>query len=136
MPGVRVTIDLDPLVRAGGLIDRNLERRSERVVSRAKVLCPVYFGRLRDSIHARRERDLLWEVIADTDYALYVHEGTGPAVGNASYFPPPQKLERWARLHGFPPGGGFLVARAISERGTEARPFLLDALPAALEGAA
>lgn len=126
MSSARVVIDLSQLVRSGGSVDRDLERRAIRVSTKARALCPVHFGRLRASIHQRKVRDLIWEVVADANYAIYVHEGTRP------HFPPPQKLERWARLHGFPPGGGFLVARAISEEGTEGRPFLSDALPEAL----
>lgn len=126
MSSARVVIDLSQLSRSGGSVDRDLERRAIRVSTKARVFCPVHFGRLRASIHQRKVRELLWEVVADANYAIYVHDGTRP------HFPPPQKLERWARLHGFPPGGGFLVARAISEEGTEGRPFLTDALPEAL----
>ncbi len=54
-------------------------------------------------------------------YGLYVELGT------KKHFPPVQPLEEWAHRHGMEEGAGFLIARAISRRGTQARPFLLPA---------
>jgi len=51
-------------------------------------------------------------------YAMFVHEGTKP------HFPPIDAIEPWARKHGIP---AFLVARAISQKGTKAHPFYKDA---------
>lgn len=47
-------------------------------------------------------------------YAIYVHEGT------KAHFPPVSAIAPWAGRHGIPP---FLVARKISEKGTEGVPF-------------
>lgn len=52
---------------------------------------------------------------ADTEYALYVHEGTKP------HFPPREYLEPWANKHGIPV---FLVQMAIAKKGTKANKFL------------
>ena len=44
------------------------------------------------------------------------------------HFPPSDALERWASRHGFGPGGGFVVARAIGRRGgLKPREFLTGA---------
>jgi HK97 gp10 family phage protein len=85
-----------------------------------KQRAPVDTGRLRASIFTRSGA-LFTTVSTNVNYAAYVHEGTSP------HFPPPGALEGWARKHGFGKGGGFLVVRAISRRGTRARPFLREA---------
>ncbi len=51
--------------------------------------------------------------------------------GHAPYWPPPTALEGWAAAHGFGPGGGFLVARAISRRGIAAKHYMRDGVAAA-----
>jgi hypothetical protein len=52
-------------------------------------------------------------------YAIFVHEGTRP------HFPPLHAIERWANRHGINP---YLVARAISKKGTKGIPFYDDAV--------
>lgn len=58
------------------------------------------------------------ELVADTNYAVFVHEGTRP------HFPPFYAIDPWARRHGIPT---FLVQRAIARKGTKANPFMKDA---------
>jgi hypothetical protein len=59
--------------------------------------------------------------------------GTGlksedPTASKKRHWPPSAALEPWARAHGYGPGGGFLVARAIGRRGgLEPRRFLRNA---------
>ena len=85
---------------------------------------PVSEGRLKNSIRI----DLIplrGSLGFTADYATYVHEGTRP------HWPPfgaGSSLERWSRLHGIIP---FLVARAISVRGTKAQPFLKEGVEGA-----
>ena len=60
-------------------------------------------------------------------YGQYVAEGTRP------HFPPPRALERWVRLKlGVPQDEvrsvAFLIARKISQTGTEANPFHIRGL--------
>lgn len=110
-----------------GPVAKDLQRRVLRVHGRAARLCPVDTGRLRSSIRwtiGQDNRGLVGIVGTDVHYAPYVHNGTRP------HFPPPGAMQPWARRHGFPPGaaGAFLVARAISRRGTKPRPFLARAL--------
>ncbi len=80
---------------------------------------PVSEGRLRNSI--KIELNPLQGSLGFTaNYATYVHEGTRP------HWPPfheGSSLARWSRLHGIIP---FLVARAISLRGTRSQPFLKE----------
>lgn len=60
-------------------------------------------------------------------YALYVHEGIGPAVGRPAFQPSRlmvEALEEWGRRHGFPRGSGFMIARAIGRRGFTGRKYL------------
>jgi hypothetical protein len=61
------------------------------------------------------------EIGPDAPYGEYVELGTRP------HFPPVDPLEKWAHRHGMD-GAGYLIARAISRRGTQPRPFLYPAL--------
>lgn len=49
---------------------------AEEVAEEARRLCPVDSGHLRSKIKVRKY-GLGWVVMADTEYAIYVHEGTG-----------------------------------------------------------
>ncbi len=85
----------------------------------AKGRCPVDTGRLRSSIRATFYADgLAAEVGTDVEYAPHVEFGTRP------HFPPPGALAGWGRRHKI---SEFPVARAISQRGTAAHPFLFPA---------
>jgi HK97 gp10 family phage protein len=111
---------------ASALVPDELERAMTSAVTEirgeAMRLVPVDTGNLR--------RSLTHEVVAggqtvtgrvgtNAPYGRYVEEGTRP------HFPPVAALAGWARRHGAEP---FVVARAISRRGTRARPYLKPAL--------
>jgi hypothetical protein len=82
-------------------------------------LVPVSEGKLRGSIFT--EFGVLKGVLGfNSDYAVYVHEGTRP---HFPPFGPGTSVNRWSSLHGINP---FLVARAISIRGTKPQPFLKE----------
>lgn len=86
---------------------------------------PVSEGRLRSSYRIAL-RPLMGIIGPTAKYGIFVHEGTRP------HWPPfgeGTPLNRWAHLHGIEP---FLVARAISRKGTKARPFLKEGVKAAL----
>lgn len=105
MASVRVAIDVASLLRQGGMVDTDIERRSVLVESRARVLAPVDRGRLRASIsHRRGDEPMVWEVVADVVYASWIHDG-----------------ER------FDPRAGRVVYVIVG-----ARPFLVDALAVAV----
>lgn len=108
---------------------RFFDRSTIAVQGEARQRAPVDRGRLRNSIATEVDRSQIprWGRIGtNLEYSIYVHEGTRP------HFPPPSAIEPWARRHGFGPGGGFLVARAIAQRGTQARPFLRDGFEASV----
>lgn len=86
----------------------------------AKRFAPADIGRLRSSITHQVDKAQmpLWgKVGVNVSYAPYMEYGTKP------HFPPPEALEDWAQRHGFPPGGGFLVARAIARHGLRPRDY-------------
>lgn len=84
----------------------------------ARIATPVDTGRLRASItpEVRAEgQDVIGVVGSNVVYAPYVEMGTRP------HWPPRNALEVWASRHGI---DVFLVARAISIRGTPAHRML------------
>ena len=79
---------------------------------------PVDTGRLRSSIAVRLQDEGLTAIVgSNVQYAPHVEFGTRP------HWPPMSAMQPWASRHGFPAGkkGAFLVARAISRKGTRAR---------------
>ncbi len=91
---------------------------SVAVAGEVRERTPVNTGRLRNSITNevdRRRVPLFAKVGTNVSYARFVEEGSRP------HWPPLSALQPWARRHGFPAGraGAFLVARAISRRGTK-----------------
>jgi hypothetical protein len=121
----------------------------EQVRNSAKMKTPVHFGHLRRSMASEVDTAQLpmWAKIGtNVPYAKPVEYGTGllseaPDSKRRRYFPPPEALQRWAELHGFPrrspggyPVGGFLVARAIYRRGgTHPKRMLRDGLKDSFE---
>ena len=71
-------------------------------------------SRLADAIRTVPIGNFTGKITAQTQYAIYVHEGTGP------HWPPLDAVEPWARRHGIP---AFVVARSIAAKGTKANPF-------------
>lgn len=118
-----------------------LYREGERVMTRSKrEFVPVDMGVLRSSGHVQAPKaDALGVVVmlgyggAAQRYALYVHEGTGPAVGRPPFTPPPEALRGWARRHGIPEDALYPLARAIGRRGLRPLKYLekplLEAAP-------
>jgi hypothetical protein len=114
--GERNRIVLSPT----GPVARDLARRAERVVSRAKVLCPVDTGRLRASIVSTRPAPkgtgLSVKIGAgrvvgtNVEYALAVHEGAaGPGA--------PRSWRIAASRGGGPPARRFLTNALPAMRG-------------------
>jgi hypothetical protein len=72
------------------------------------------------------------KVICSTNYARYIEEGTGPAVGHSRYFPPPGVLINWLmRKLGKSEDEArkveYVIRRGIYQHGTEPQPFLKPA---------
>lgn len=101
-------------------INRAVKKSVILIQGEARRNAPVDTGLLRSRIETRRfESKLEGQVFNRLSYALSVHEGTRP------HFPPIDALRGWSRRHGIEP---FLVARAISRRGTRATKFLSKAV--------
>jgi len=102
-------------------VKKQVNRAALAVQKGARERCPVDTGRLRSSIRVTfvdRMVRLTAEVGTTVEYAPYVEYGTRP------HALPSGALTGWARRHGIP---AYLVARAISQRGTPPRPFLYPA---------
>lgn len=97
-------------------------RDSTLIVTRAATqLAPVDTGRLRASItpDVQVQGDIVLGIVgSNVTYAPYIEYGTRP------HFPPVGALEVWASRHGME---AYVVARAISRRGTKAQAFLMPA---------
>ena len=95
-----------------------LNTTMESLATDVKLDTPVDTGVLRASIFGRIWREpgnrFMGEVASgkQVPYAIFVEEDTKP------HFPPVAALEGWARRHNV---SAFLVARAISRRGTKGR---------------
>lgn len=66
-------------------------------------------------------------------YAVFLHEGTGPAVGRPAFFPPVQPIAEWADRKGIPIDP-FVLARSIGRKGLTPRKFLERPLFEAVPG--
>lgn len=99
-----------------GPVQAFMRRTTERVADEARRRAPVQTGRLRSSIVVHRGALGSWEVSAETDYALVVHEGR-------------KKKNRTTVRRG---RGGMRVAvrrrSNSSGKGATGQPFLRDAL--------
>lgn len=106
----------------GGLVHRNLRRRTERVVNRVRQLAP---GSMGEGIvwHIEGHGRDLSAVITSTHHATaYVINGTRPHLIR------PVR----ARALRFTVGGRVVFAKLVNHPGTQADDFLNKALPTAL----
>lgn len=114
---------LAALFEAGGMVWVHMAGLTVRATSLAKLYAPVRSGRLRGSITgitvsgAPLTVDAV--VGADTDYALYVHEGTKPRVIE------PKNGHSYVT---FFVGGRKYTANKVNFPGTKAHPFLRRAM--------
>lgn len=119
-----------------------LFQEANKIMAKSKPLVPVFHGALRSSGHVqlpRRTASGDIEVVlgyggAASDYAVFVHEGTGPAVGRPRYWPPIEPLKDWARKKLGDERLGYAVQRKIHAKGTEGKKFLEIPFNAALPG--
>lgn len=99
-----------------------LGRSANEIANDARRFAPANTGSLAGSIKTQTRGIAKYRVLVNSDYGLYVHEGTDP------HFPPWQEntaLADWANDKGIPP---FLVAKSIAEHGTDAQPFLKESV--------
>ena len=105
----------------GGQTWRWARQRRARVERIAKMNVRSRTGELSRSIYGYYEpgppNQIIMEVHAETDYALYVHEGTtGPITSDSG-----------ERMY-LPPWGPYKARRVHAVRGQRANPYLADAL--------
>jgi HK97 gp10 family phage protein len=107
------------------LIDA-IKKVQRKVVRDAKDLAPVAFGHLRKSIKPQditiTAGEIVAPIIAESPYAVFVELGTKP------HFPPVKPLRKWSKKVLGDLELGFVVARAISKRGTRPQPYLGPAI--------
>ncbi|WP_238419378.1 hypothetical protein [Streptomyces taklimakanensis] len=119
---VSVTIErsrLERLLRLpGGLVERNLRRRTERVAARARQLAPGSMGRYITTEVGRGPRGLTGSVISNHPATVYVVNGTRPHIIRP----------RRARALRFQMGGRTVFAKIVHHPGTDANDFLSRAL--------
>lgn len=116
-----------------------LYQEAEGIMAVSKRRVPVGVdGTLRASGHVQLPRRTLDGVEVLLGYgarhAVWVHEGTGPAVGRPKYHPPVSALKRWAKKKLGDEDAAYAVARSIRQKGTKPRKYLEEPFYAALGG--
>jgi hypothetical protein len=92
---------------------------SLKIETDAKGRAPSDLGLLRSGILTTiSQGGFVAEIKATKEYSGDIEYGTSP------HFPPPSELAGWASRHGMA-GLEYVIARAISKRGTKAQPFLI-----------
>lgn len=105
-----------------GPVARDIARRTIRVQSRARQLCPVDTGRLRSSIshQVKIENGIPVGIVGtNVKYARWVHDGRGPITAKPG------------KVLAFKPKGSNAVVFARSVGPAKGQPFLTKALEAA-----
>jgi hypothetical protein len=57
-------------------------------------------------------------------YAVYIHEGTGPAVGRPPFYVSPKHFKDWARRVLGDESAAYAVAKSVGQKGLKPRKFL------------
>jgi hypothetical protein len=126
---IRVEIDSEGARRAlaafpgvmTGNVDRYLSRAAMEVAREAKLAAPKSFSTLENSIRSEKDGLLAYVVAPGVNYAAGVEYGTGPAAGEAAYFPNPGALEPYVKRSG---GSAWALARYIFAHGTKPHPYM------------
>ena len=136
--GATVVMDPAPLVyvrvfHTGSGPDRHIRRKADEVAVLARTLAPSRTGLLKSSIRVDQNREQRgqysfgYAVSANTPYAGYVHEGTGPSIR--------RKHPGAMAFVGTGASAGTLqFAKVVRHPGTPAQPFLEEALVAMVGG--
>jgi len=112
-------------------IDAVLSKGAGWISNDAKELAAKNTSQMAESIKPRKVSMLVHEVLADTNYARAVEEGTRPGG-----FPPEQSILDWIKTARIQPDDpfmeqedlAFVIARSIYKRGTPAQPFMEPAV--------
>lgn len=122
MPIATVNLQLNQaeiarLAAPGQPANKQCRIAAEAVAVLARRTAPRETGRLAGSIKVHRLGNG-WAVIADTEYALFVHEGTRPHL----------IVARNAKVLRFDMNGNAVFAAKVKHPGTKAQPWLVRAL--------
>ena len=114
-----------------------LYQEAEAIMADSKRLVPVDQGILRNSGFVNPPETYVNETTSGgsgimvemgyggaAPYGLWLHEGTGPAVGRPAFFPPVAPFREWAKRVLGDESLGFVIARAVGRRGLTPRKFL------------
>ena len=114
---------------------RALTIEANGVMRESKREVPVDMGILRSSGFVQRPKRkgrgasiTMGYGGAAQGYAVYLHEGTGPAVGRPRFFPPVEPFRDWARRVLGDESLGFVIARSVGMKGLKPRKFLENPL--------
>lgn len=132
MSGFTATIDATQFIRKITAMDKKvranvvkeLNRVATKTASDLRAAAPRDTSNLAVHIHPTKasESTLSVEIRSDAKYTCAVDKGS------KLHFPPPDALVGWAMRHPYggysPEASAFLIARAISVRGTKARNFI------------
>lgn len=112
-------------------IGKVLYVEGETVMSKSKRLVPVNYGILRSSgrveppVYGSKSVSVnLGYGGAASGYALYIHEGIGPAVGKPQFMPPVAPFAAWAKRKLGDESLGFVIARSVGSKGLKPRKYL------------
>jgi hypothetical protein len=127
--------------RAEASLALGLFLEAESIMRASKREVPVDEGILRASGFVKRptiRRGRIQVVLgyggAAKAYALFIHEGTGPAVGRSTFSPPVEVFRDWARRVLGDESLGFVIARSVGQKGLKPRKFLERPLRRKLTG--
>lgn len=122
-----------------------LDRGAAEVAREARRLAPKAFTTLTNSIRAQTTGEFERTVAPGVNYAAYVEQGSGPAIGKPRYMPNPVHLQAWVKLRaGIRITGkkgsaqrrsqfdeirdrAWALARYIQAHGTKPQPFMAPA---------
>ena len=117
--------------RGPQLLGRALFLEGEAIMARSKPLVPVFEGALRASgfvklpvIRGRSVSVTLGYGGAASRYAVFIHEGVGPAVGRPAFNPPASAFVEWTRRVLGDESLAFVVARSVGQKGFKGSKFL------------
>lgn len=137
MSNIRISIDISrakaALARAPKVMERaidiKLSRGAIEVAREARRDAPKAFSNLVNSIRAERVGVLHYQVVEGMNYGRVVEEGSKPHFPNSTVLIP--WVERVLGVRGKEAREkAFLIARAISRRGTPAQPYMRPAAQA------
>jgi len=109
-----------------GIVGQHITKIATGTMIAGRVLAPKLTGKMAMSILAWPTGGTEWQVQANTDYSLFVHEGTKAHIIRPKRPGYPLKFN-WPKAGLFP--ARFMV---VKHPGTKAQPFLLDALKKAM----